>query len=482
MRSWRRRGGRLTPFQAGLLAIVLILVFSYLGFSKDIPFTKPFEVKAVFSNAQNIGLNSPVRIAGVEAGKVSKVEAADDDAEATVVTIKLKDSALPIHKDARMKIRPRIFLEGNFFVDIQPGTPQTGDIEDGDTIPMSQTAAPVQLDQVLGALKTEARADLQNLLKGYGDTLAGQPQPGEDSDQDPSTQGETAGESLNDTLVYSPDALRGTAIVNDALLGTELHDLSRLIAGGGRVTRALSSREEQLKDLVTNFNITTGALAAEEGNLRTSIRRLPGVVESASSAFDNLNRAFPPTRAFAREILPGIRETPATINASFPWIAQTRKLMSRAELQGLVRDLQPAVDDLAQAIDGAVRLVPQLDLVSHCALSVVLPTGDLVIQDGPLTTGIENYKEFFQTLVGLAGESQNFDGNGGYTRFQTGGGTQTVSTGSVPGAGRLFGNALFQPLGTRPAMPSRRPPYRRNRACYRNKLPDLNSARIGGGP
>ena len=29
----------------------------------------------------------------------------------------------PIHDDARAKIRPRIFLEGNFFVDLEPGTP-----------------------------------------------------------------------------------------------------------------------------------------------------------------------------------------------------------------------------------------------------------------------------------------------------------------------------------------------------------------------
>jgi phospholipid/cholesterol/gamma-HCH transport system substrate-binding protein len=478
----RAQRSRLGPFQAGILAIVVICVLTYFGFTKSNPFSTPFEVKAVFSNAQNIGKNSPVRIAGVEVGKVTDIEPAEDDAEASVVTMKLKDDGLPIHKDARMKIRPRIFLEGNFFVDVRPGTPDSGDIDDGDTIPMSQTAAPVQLDQVLGALKTDARTDLQNLLKGYGDALAGEPSADEDADQDTATQGETAGESLNDTLTYSPDALRGTAIVNDALLGTELHDLAKLIRGGGRITRALASREEQLKDLVTNFNVTTGALASEENNLRLTIRRLPGVLRSADSAFDNLNEAFPPTRAFAREILPGVRETPATINASFPWIAQTRRLVSPPELQGLVGDLQPAVDDLAQAINGAVELMPQLDDVSHCALDVILPTGDVVIQDGPLTTGIENYKEFFQTLVGLAGESQNFDGNGGYTRFQTGGGTQTVSTGAVPSVGPLFGNALRQPLGTRPAKPAKRPPYNRRVACHRNRIPNLNAARIGGGP
>jgi phospholipid/cholesterol/gamma-HCH transport system substrate-binding protein len=476
------RRGRFTPFQAGFIAVVLIVIATYFAFSKDIPFTRPFEVKAVFSNVQNIGLRSPVRIAGVEVGQVSKIEPAADDAEATVVTMKIKDNALPIHKDAQAAIRARIFLEGNFFVDIKPGRPGAPDLDDGGTIPVTQTTAPVQLDEVLGTLKTSTRSDLQHLLQGYGGALAGQPEPGEDADQDPATKGETAGKSLNDSLRYSADALRGTAIVSEALLGTDTHDLSKLIAGGQKVAAGLGSHEEQLKDLVTNFNLTTGALASEQANLRATVRQLPRVLAAANPTLDSLNRAFPPTRAFAREIIPGVRETPATITAAFPWIRQTRALVSPNELQGLVADLQPGVKDLAKTTNATVQLLPQVDLVDRCSLDVVLPTGDEVIQDGPQTTGIENYKEFFQTLVGLAGESQNFDGNGQYTRFQPGGGSQTVSTGEVPGQGRFFGNAVFQPLGTRPAMPGKRPPYNRKFPCYRNKRPNLDGARTGRGP
>jgi phospholipid/cholesterol/gamma-HCH transport system substrate-binding protein len=477
-----RRRDRFTPFQAGAITLAVIAVLAILGFSKDIPFTRPFELKATFENAQGIGLRSPVRIAGVEVGQVSKIESAGEGSNATVITMKLKDSALPIHDDARMKIRPRIFLEGNFFIDVEPGTPGRGTVDDGDTIPMSQTSAPVQIDEVLGTLRTDARRDLQALLRGYGDALAGEPAPGEDADQDRATRGETAGTALNDSLEDAAGALRGTAIVNQALLGTELHDLSKLIAGGQKVSAALASREEQLKDLVTNFAATTGAFAAEEPALRETVRRLPRVLEAARPALDNLNRAFPPTRAFAREIIPGVRETPATIDASFPWIAQTRRLVSPAELQGLVNDLQPAVDDLARFTDGTVDLLPRVDSVNRCALENLLPTGDQVIQDGPFTTGIENYKEFFQSLVGLSGESQNFDGNGSYTRFQPGGGDQTVSTGQIPGLGSFFGNATAAPLGTRPAFPRRRPPYRRDVACHRNAQPNLNSAAIGAGP
>jgi virulence factor Mce-like protein len=476
------RQERLTSVQWGVLAIVVIAVFTYFGFAKNNPFTHPFELKAMFDTTNNIQPSSPVRIAGVEVGKVAKVEAADEGSTVSEITMEIKDSALPIHKDAELKIRPRIFLEGNFFVDLAPGTPGAGEVDDGDTIPPTQTSAPVQLDQVLATLKSDARRDLQQLVQGFGDAVGGEPAPGEDADQVRATRGETAGKSLNDTLEDSPDALRGTAIVNEAMLGTELHDLSRLIAGQQKVSSALASREEQLKDLITNFNLTTAAFAAEQENLRATIRLLPRVLSAANPTFDRLNATFPPLRAFSREILPGVRETPATIAASFPWIRQTRRLLSKPELRGLVADLQPAVDDLAKFTDGTVRLLPQVDLANRCALEVVLPTGDVVIQDGALTTGIENYKEFFQTLVGLAGESQNFDGNGSYTRFQTGGGTQTVSTGPVGSQGPLFANAISQPLGTRPAFTGRRPPYRRDLDCHRNTPPDLDSAAIGGGP
>jgi phospholipid/cholesterol/gamma-HCH transport system substrate-binding protein len=478
-----RHTPRLSAFQAGLIALVVIVVAVYLAFSKDIPFTRPFEVKAVFENSPPIQKGQAVRIAGVDVGKVSDVEPVGGDSPAVTVTMKLDDKALPLHRDAEIKVRPRIFFEGNLFFDVRPGTPSSPELEDGDTIPASQTSAPVQLDQVLGTLKTNTRRNLQRLLVGYGGALNGEPLPGEDDDQDADVQGETAGQALNDSLKYSADALRGGAIVNEATTGTELHDLSKLISGQQRITAALSSREGQLKDLITNFNITMGALASEEANLRATIRELPRVLEAARPALDELNAAFPSTRAWALEMIPGVRETPATIDAGFPWIRQTSALLSPAELQGLVDDLRPAVDDFARFTDAELDLLPQLDLFNRCQLRVVLPTQEQRIEDGPLSTGLRNYEEFFQVLVSLTGESQNYDGNGSYARVQSGGGgypVQTPVVGQSPPSA-LHGTASAPPLGTRPAR-GPRPPYRPDAPCYKQTAPDLSSARIGGGP
>ena len=468
----RRR--KRSPVAIGIIAVVVSLVALFLGFTKDIPFTTPFQLKAVFESANSIRIGSPVRIAGVEVGKVESVDA-QAGTNAAVVTMQIARDGLPIHTDATAKIRPRIFLEGNFFVDLRPGTPGSPDLGDGATIKVTQTATPVQLDEVLTALQSDSRQDLKDLLDGLSVALNAKPTAQQDAASDPSARGQSAAQSFNDAYADFPAAERSTAQVFEALLGAQpTQDVGRLITGTARTTRALIRNENALKGLITNFNTTVAALASESGNLRATIRKLAPTLEQANGTLSALNAAFPPTRAFARDILPGVRETPATIDASFPWIAQTRRLVSAQELGGLVRQLSPAAADLARTTDRAIALLPQIDLASRCATHNILPAGDLVVND-EFRTGAENYKEFFWALVGLSGEGQNFDGNGSYVRFQTGGGSQQISVGqtSSPG-GRVFGNNVAVPLGNRPYHPAKRPPYRPDVPCYTQSLPDVN--------
>jgi phospholipid/cholesterol/gamma-HCH transport system substrate-binding protein len=469
-----RRGPRRSPALIGLIALILIAIVCYLGFTKDIPFTHGYELKAQFQSANSIRPNSPVRIAGVEVGKVKKIEPLQGT-NAAVLVMEIKKSALPIHADATAKIRPRIFLEGNFFVDLKPGTPGSPEIPSGGTMKISQTATPVQLDEVLTSLQSDSREDLKALLDGLNTAFNSQPTAADDAAADPSARGQTASQSFNDALDDIPAGERSTAIVLQALLGTEPNrDVARLIRGTAATANELDRYEGSLKDLITNFNDTMATFAGESDNLRTSIRLLGPTLQNANAAFTSLNNAFPPTRAFAREILPGVKETPATIDAAFPWIDQTRKLVSKAELGGLAEELSPATRDLAKLVDRAEELLPETDLTSKCLRDVVLPAGDLVVHD-EFDDGAENYKEFFYALAGIAGEGQNTDGNGMYVRFQTGGGTQTVSLGSkTSSTGQLFGNNAEVPLGNRPAMPSKRTPYRPDFPCYKNPLPDVN--------
>ena len=85
--------------------------------------------------------------------------------------MELEDNALPVHEDATFKLRPRLFLEGNYFVDMQPGSPNARSIDDGWTFPINQTSYSVQLDQVLTTLQGDVRADLQMFLNQLGNAL-----------------------------------------------------------------------------------------------------------------------------------------------------------------------------------------------------------------------------------------------------------------------------------------------------------------------
>ena len=78
--------------------------------------------------------------------------------------MELKDTALPLHKNATAKIRPRIFLEGNFFVDLKPGTPGSPQLDSGDTIAITQTSTPVQLEKAEAAAR-EVLPDLGQRLE-----------------------------------------------------------------------------------------------------------------------------------------------------------------------------------------------------------------------------------------------------------------------------------------------------------------------------
>jgi phospholipid/cholesterol/gamma-HCH transport system substrate-binding protein len=77
-------------------------------------------------------------------------------------------------------------------------------------------------------------------------------------------------------------------------------------------------------------------------------------------------------------------------------------------------------------------------------------------------------------LVGLAGESQNFDGNGQYVRFQPGGGSTMLSFGEAGTAGGLAYANGFPGGGVQPVKPKTPPPYNDDTQCSKSPLPDLN--------
>jgi phospholipid/cholesterol/gamma-HCH transport system substrate-binding protein len=474
------------PTTVGTIVVVLIIVGIYLSFAKSLPFTSPgYELKATFANAVRVSKKAPVRIAGVNVGKVIGVERKGN---ASVVTFTVDDEGRPIHNDAAVSIRPRIFLEGNFFLDVDPGSPSAPELDNNGEIPLSRTSTAVQLDQILTSLQKPERANLQAFLEGLGSGFLYAPTAQDDLTQDPDVQGKTAATALNQAFDTGGEAGRTSAIVNEAVLGTTKNDLEDLLVAGNRTAKTLVSRETQLKDLITNFNTFTGALADESDNLSQTVRLLPPALRTARRSLVDLNLALPPLRALAIATQPGIAELPATIRAGLPWLDQVLPLLSKRELGGIAHLLERGTPASASSLHETVTGLPQLTDFNRCVDENLAPAGNVVLQDrfgsSDFTSGQPNYREFFYSAVGLAGESENFDGNGIYVRFQPGGGPVKVKAANPAGgtdADTLYGNTIAPPLGTRPRLTGM-PPFKPEVPCYTNPIPDLNGPAAAAGP
>ena len=463
------------------IAIVFLIIFTvgpYLAFTGHVPFTSyGYELKATFSNGVNISTNSPVRIAGVDVGRVISTER---DGDATTVTFTVEGKGQPIHDDAFAAIRPRIFLEGNFFIDLSPGSPSAPDLSSGDTIPVSRTSTWVQIDEVLTALQAPVRADLSHLLESYGTALTHKPTAAEDETQLPEVQGKTAAQAL-----YGGDAGKYSAQVTNALLGTRPGDLSRLVAGTGRAFAAFSRHEEDLKGLIVNFDVFTGALAAQSANLSASIHRLAPTLKTFHASLVSLNRTLPPLRAWAIELRPSVAELPDWIKAGRPWIEQARPLLSGKELGGTARLLREGIPGLAGAAQaGKAVALPQLNRISLCSTKVLNPTFNQTIND-QFSTGGPNYREFLYTLASFSGWGANFDGNGTFLRVQPGGGDILVEQknplGNLSTDKRDYAHTIAPPLGTQPQLGGK-PPKKPDVRCDSNPVPDLNAGLGQVGP
>jgi len=483
-RFWRRHDeipvvelGRTSPIRFAIVFLVIVAIAIYFGFTKHLPFKHGFRLNAQFQSALNIKPKSPVRIAGVNVGKVTGIKREGD---AALVKMEIESRGLPIHSDATVKIRPRIFLEGNWFVELQPGSPSAKALSSGATLPSTQSSDPVQLDQVLDALNTDTRKNLQEFLIGYGNGLTRKPSKADDAEQDKEVRGINAAEALNKVYEIAPSAERGGAIINQAIGGTEQHDLSKLVQSVGKVTAALNVHEQQLGELIGNFNTFVRNFAVQATNLGKAVQVLPSSLQNIDAGLRELNTALPPTKVFAHDILPGVKNTNATVRAALPWIEQVKASLAPNELGGVAKGLVEATPALARLTAEQQSFQVQTEAFNKCLTKVIIPAGNTRIQDGTSTSGVEDYKEFWYGLTGVSGIGQDFDGNGLMPRFLVGGGGPTIVSApatvegkSINGA-QVLAHASLQPEGTRPAFPKTEPAYKPLVPCYKQALPEFN--------
>jgi ABC-type transporter Mla subunit MlaD len=363
--------------------------------------------------------------------------------------MQIDDNGLPIHTNAQAFIRPRIFLEGNFFVDLHPGSPSAPKLGDGDTISIQNTRSPVQLDQILTSLQANTRHNLQILLEEYSTAL-----------KPPGSTG------YNASIPYWEPAYKNSAIVNQATLGLKAGDLPGYIREAGTVAEALDANPAQLQSLITDFSTTAAAFSQSQSSLEQTVAELPRTLHAAQPAFNALNQSFPALRSLIADFRPAVRSSGPAIDASLPFITQARKLVSKPELRGLVADLVPTVPSLAALNNASVPLYNQVRAASSCQNDVILPWTKLTVPDPNFPAKHNVAGEAPKPLPGLAGEGRSASPNGFWFRVLGNEGEFIYDL----GRGNLVTTALPL-LGTNPP----KAPLRPDVPCETQPVPGLKT-------
>ena len=201
---------------------------------------KPFELKAEFETAQAVvpGQGQTIRVAGVRIGDVSTVELEDGHG---VVTFQIERKYLPIYKDATILMRPTTGLKDMFF-ELDPGTQSAGEYDEGDTVPVSNTAPDVNLDEILAGLDSDTQAYLKLLIVGAGEGLKGRD------------------EDLGKLLGSLGPINRDLAKLNSEVAKRK-ENLARLVHNFNLLTTTVGRSEQDLTELVSASNGALGAIA-----------------------------------------------------------------------------------------------------------------------------------------------------------------------------------------------------------------------------
>ena len=302
---------------------------------------KPFQLKAEFETAQAVvpGQGQTLRVAGVRVGDVSDVELEDGNA---VVTFDVDREYLPIYSDATILMRPRTGLKDMFFA-LDPGTRAARPYEEGEVVPMANTAPDVNLDELLAALDADTQAYLRTLIVGAGQGLEGR-------DEDLGRMLAALGPVNRDLDKLSTEVAKRD------------ENLKRLVTNLSSLTRAVGQQDQDIATLVDASNTTLEAIGEQDPDVQQATALLPEALRETRLALaaakdfgDELGPAFDSLRPFARRL--------PEVNSATEGLAKSTTPVLRDEIRPLVRAARPVVPDLRNAANELSNASPPLTKV-----------------------------------------------------------------------------------------------------------------------
>jgi virulence factor Mce-like protein len=462
----RRRRRRLHPLAVAALVIGAAIAVTFYAFNRGVPFVRHFTLNAFVTNSVNVRGGDPVRIGGIDVGQVVGVTPSGRDSR---IELTLQSAGLPVHKDATIRIRDRLFLEGSYYLELDPGTPSAPAIHDGGTLPLAQTSSPVQFFQLLSTFDSPTRGGftgtINALEQGFGAP------PGQSLQH-------SGAAGLKATAAQLQPLLADTAVLTRAFQGTSQGDVGRLLSSSSRLAGTLADSSAQLADLVRGLGTTTAALTSADGALAQSVSGLDRTLRAAPASLSAVDAALPPVAALAKTLDPSLQVAPPLLDRLTSTARQLATALAPARRGPLVTALRATFQQLPAILTQLAGAFPIGKQITDCLQTHLVPALKQQVPDGSLSTGRPVWQDFDHFLGGIGGASGSFDADGPYTRFLAGAGTNTL-------AGTFSGQQLVStapPGGT--ALQGARPQwvgdltpadFRPDASCTNQKLPSLAS-------
>lgn len=390
---------------AGLGATALILsvfvtLFWYLGYAQKLFEGEGRKVRAEFTAVPQLQEGDPVRVDGREEGRVRKIEDVGGGRGA-LVTFDVKDQAGPLYRDAQVQLRWKNLLGGAFYLEVDRGTKQAGDL-DGATIPRAQTVQQVEVDDVTTIFEGRARTGLTTmpgqLSKGLRDPAALPALLDAAADASPALEQGLRG-------------LRGT---------TPDTDLRNLVTGAAATVTALDAPRDELRSLVAGAAATLGTTGARNAELRRTLAEGPGLTQQVRTTLARLDTTLEGADGLVGKLDRSAADLGPTLAALRPTLSSTASLLDRA--RPLVRTLRPTVTSLARlgrtGLPLLDRLQPSLDRLDD----TILP---FMSRKDPIT-GKPTSAMIGGTAAGFGGAASQQDTNGHFIRFPASIGSENV--------------------------------------------------------
>jgi virulence factor Mce-like protein len=455
-----KAAGRKTPpnpVTIGAVVVLLIVALTYAVFHKRVPFTGRWTLRGEFSSTAQIRSGAPVRIAGVTVGSVTGTSRGPGTT--AIVSMTINNAGQPIHSDATLEIHPRLFLEGGYYVQVDPGSPSAPVVHSGFTVPLGHTQIPVQFFTVLSTLDLPTRTALISSLHDLHIGLAG--------------GGAQAYDQLTQQL---PATFKSGAVVAQAFQGSAPNDVQHLIEGANGVSRALAAHDQALGGLLHSYAGVAGALAANTQALSAGIQQLDATLAATPPALTALRGVLPTLEQFSSDVRPALQQAPPVLNRTVLLLREIDALSQPAQLPTLIGLLHPVVQALPQLAGELEPLFRRLLPTVTCLNDQAVPALTATLDDGALSSGRPVWQDLVHALVGLGADAGNFDGNGNWSRFYGAVGPATLTV--VPGIGQVLASSGY--TGTRPQWngPGGGAPFRPDVVCTTQKLGSLAAAAV----